>query len=120
MNDNKRINTSNTFGRRLKELRKSKGLTQQVLAELAGIDEKHLCRIENGKYFRSYTTLNNLLVALNVSIEEVGLNLNQIEINENPLIVKALQILNSAKDDNELACYISALKVIQKSLSLKK
>lgn len=48
MSDNKRINTSNTFGRRLKELRKSKGLTQQVLAELAGIDEKHLCRIENG------------------------------------------------------------------------
>ena len=120
MSNKKQNKVNSTFGARLKELRKAKGLTQQALAEKANIDDKHLCRIENGKYFPSYTTLNNLLVALNVSIEEVGLNLNQIEINENPLIVKALQILNSAKDDNELACYISALKVIQKALSLKK
>ncbi len=34
------------FGKNLKFLRKNKGYTQQVLAELVGIDEKHLSRLE--------------------------------------------------------------------------
>ena len=45
MNDKKQNKINNTFGTRLKELRKSKGLTQQALAEKANIDDKHLCRI---------------------------------------------------------------------------
>ncbi len=107
------------FGKRLRELRKSKGYTQQALAEKAEIDEKHLSRVENGKYFPSYATLNKLLSALGVTLEEVGIELEQVEIKQNPLYSKALQILNSAKDDNELACYIEALKTIQKALKLK-
>lgn len=107
------------FGKRLRELRKSKGYTQQCLAEKAEIDEKHLSRVENGKYFPSYATLNKLLGALGVSLEEVGIELEQAEIKQNPLYSKALQILNSAKDDNELACYIEGLKTIQKALRLK-
>lgn len=107
------------FGKRLKELRKSKGYTQQVLAEKADIDEKHLSRVENGKYFPSYATLNKLLTALGVTLEEVGINLEQAEVHKNPLYSKALQILNSAKDDNELACYLEGLKTIQKVLRLK-
>lgn len=120
MNDknNKDINIS--FGKKLKELRKAKGFTQQALAEKADMDEKHLCRIENGKYFPSYTTLNKLLNALGVTVEETGLELEQIEVNSNPLMVKALQILNSAKDDKELSCYLDALKITQKTLNIKK
>lgn len=45
------------FGKRLRELRKSRGYTQQILAEKAEINEKHLSRVENGKYFPSYATL---------------------------------------------------------------
>lgn len=104
------------FGKRLKELRKSKCYTQQAPAEKAEIDEKHLSRVENGKYFPSYATLNKLLGALGVSLEEVGIELEQAEVKQNPLYSKALQILNSAKDDNELACYIEGMKVIQKAL----
>lgn len=37
------------FGKKLRDLRKAKGFTQEVLAEKAEIDEKHLSRIENGK-----------------------------------------------------------------------
>ena len=111
---------NNTFGTRLKELRKSKGLTQQALAEKANIDDKHLCRIENGKYFPTHTTLNKLLNALDLTLEEAGLNLEQIKINENPIMAKALQILNSAKDDNELNCYLESLRATQRALDVNK
>ncbi len=104
------------FGKRLRELRKSRGYTQQALAEKAEIDEKHLSRIENGKYFPSYATLNKLLGALGVTLDEVGIELDQAEVNQNPLYSKALQILNTAKDDDELSCYIEALKAVQKAL----
>ena len=110
---------NNEFGKKLKELRKSKGYTQQALAEKAGIDEKHLSRVENGKYFPSYATLNKLLNALGVTLNEVGFQLEQAEIHKNPLYSKAVQILNSAKDDKELTCYIESLKVIQKALKIK-
>ena len=65
------------FGKRLRELRKSRGYTQQCLAEKAEIDEKHLSRVENGKYFPSYATLNKLLTALGVTLDEVGIELNK-------------------------------------------
>jgi len=119
MNGNINKDNSNTFGKKLKELRRSRGYTQQSLAEKADIDEKHLSRIENGKYFPTYNTLNKLLNALEVSIEEVGLNLDQLEIKSNPLISKGLQILNSAKSESELSCYIEALKLIQKSIDIR-
>lgn len=56
MSNKKQNKVNSTFGARLKELRKAKGLTQQALAEKANIDDKHLCRIENGKYFPTYST----------------------------------------------------------------
>ena len=120
MSNKKQNKINNTFGARLREIRKSRGLTQQALAEKANIDDKHLCRIENGKYFPTHTTLNKLLNALELTLEETGLNLDQIKINGNPIMAKALQILNSAKDDNELNCYLESLKATQKALEINK
>ena len=120
MNIKKSDKENGTFDKKLRELRKAKGFTQQVLAEKANIDEKHLSRIENGKYFPTYSTLNKLLSALGASVEETGLNLQKTNINNNPIVAKALHILNSAKNDEELKCYLSALKVVQKSLEIKK
>ncbi len=111
---------NNNFGKKLKELRKSMGFTQEVLSEKAGIDEKHLSRIENGKYFPTYSTLNKILTALNLKIEDVGLELDTIELKKNPLFVKSLQILNSAKNDRELECYFNSLKVTQKTINILK
>ena len=120
MNGKKQNKTNGTFGIKLKELRKAKGLTQQALAEKANIDDKHLCRIENGKYFPTYATLNKLLKALGTTLEETGLELENVKINENPIMAKALQILNSAKDDEELKCYLEVLKTTQRALEINK
>ncbi|MBO5434821.1 helix-turn-helix transcriptional regulator [bacterium] len=110
---------SKFFGQNLKKLRKSKGFTQQQLAEKAEMDEKHLSRIENGKFFPTHMTLNKILTALNVRFNEVGYNLELAKPNNNPIFEKALQILNTARDDNELNCYLDALKCIQKTINLK-
>lgn len=108
------------FGKKLRHLRKTKGFTQEVLAEKAEIDEKHLSRIENGKYFPTYSTLSKLLKALDTSFEETGLELEHVDNHKNILYTKAVQILNSASDDIELNCYLESLKSTQKNIKMLK
>lgn len=120
MSNKNQSRNNDTFGTRLKNLRKSKGLTQQALAEKANIDDKHLCRIENNKHFPTHKTLKQILNALDTTLEEAGLDLEQIKINTNPIMTKAIQILNSAKDENELNCYLEALKTTQKAIEINK
>lgn len=45
------MNIKKLLGKRIKELRKNKGITQEALSEKAGIDSKHLSRIECGVNF---------------------------------------------------------------------
>ncbi len=59
------------FGARLKEIRKSKNMTQENLAEITGMDIPNLSNIERGKKFVSSETLSKLAVALNVSESEL-------------------------------------------------
>lgn len=96
------------FGEKLRMARKAKGLTQQEVAEMADIDEKHLSRIENGKFFPTFTTLNRLLNALDLPLDETGLDFQKLN-SANPLYIKAIQILNSAENDMQLGCYLDVL-----------
>lgn len=54
------------FGRKIKECRKKRNLTQAQLAEMVHIDDKHISCIENGKNFPSADLLERLSNALNV------------------------------------------------------
>jgi len=109
------------FGRKLRVLRKSKGYTQEALAELAGIDAKHLSRLENGRYFPAYSTLDALVKILDVNIGElINIEPAETQINDNPIYIKILQILNTADSNEELSCYLDAVKAINKTLNLKK
>lgn len=110
----------NAFGQKLKHLRKAKNLTQAQLAELAGANEKHISKIETGVYFPTYTTLTKILKALDLSIEDVGLNFEHINSSESPFYTKALQILNSASSEQELEYYYGQLKQAQKGIDILK
>ena len=55
---------------RLKQLRKSRGLTQDKLAELIGRDTKHISKLEIAGSYPSIETLDRIAVALNVEIKE--------------------------------------------------
>lgn len=55
------------FGNKVRETRKEKGLSQERLAELAGLDRSYMGRIERGEKNISLTKLYQISHALDVS-----------------------------------------------------
>lgn len=58
------------LGKRIKELREKRGLTQQQLSEMAGIDQRNLSKIECGVTFPS-KSLAELAHALDISLPQL-------------------------------------------------
>ena len=56
-----------SFGKLLKQTRKSKNITQEALAEMVGIHPRQVSKIETGEHFPNATTLENICVALSIS-----------------------------------------------------
>jgi transcriptional regulator with XRE-family HTH domain len=59
------------LGARVRELRKKAGLTQEQLAELLGIDQKHMSRIELGKSYPSLDRLSKIAEVVNVPLPKL-------------------------------------------------
>ena len=59
------------LGQRIKEIRKSKSLTQPALAELVNVDSKYISRIETGNSYPSLDTLEGIAKALSVDVKEL-------------------------------------------------
>lgn len=57
-------------GKRLKELRLSKSLSQESLAFQANVDRTYINSVENGRRNISVQTLQKLLVGLNISFSD--------------------------------------------------
>ena len=57
------------LGRRIKELRKRKGLTQERLAELINIETTSLSGIESGRHFPSLPTVEKISKHLDVDMK---------------------------------------------------
>ena len=59
------------LARRLKALRKEKGLTQAALAKRAGVTLSYIGRLEIGRHDPQLSTLQKLAKALGVSLPEL-------------------------------------------------
>ncbi len=59
------------FGQRIKTLRKERGLTQEELAELSGLDRTYISGIERGLRNVALRNIEALAQALGVSISEL-------------------------------------------------
>ena len=59
------------LGARIQQIRKSKKLTQEQLAEMIDLDIPNLSNIERGKRFVSANTLENIVKALDVNEKEL-------------------------------------------------
>ena len=57
------------LGKRIKELRKSKGFTQERLSEIVGVDPKHLSRIECGKNVPSIDLITRISSVLGIELQ---------------------------------------------------
>ncbi len=62
--------TKKLLGVRIKEIRKTRGLSQEQLSGKIDIDPKHLSRIESGRSFPSLDTLEKLANALQVEVKD--------------------------------------------------
>ncbi len=58
------------FGKRVRELRKNMGFSQEDLAEKTDISSKYLSRVEMGQHFPSIDTLDRLANALKVELKD--------------------------------------------------
>ena len=58
--------------KRLKELRKEKGLTQIQMQFLTGIDQSDYSKIENGKRYYTFEQCKRIAEALNTSMDNLA------------------------------------------------
>lgn len=59
------------FGKRIKELRKQKGISQEELALLCGLDRSYIGGIERGERNVSLVNLLKISKALQISLSEL-------------------------------------------------
>lgn len=59
------------LGRRIRELRMKRGMTQEKLAESAGLDLSQLSRMENGHGNPKFDTLQRIAKALQIQSYEL-------------------------------------------------
>lgn len=67
-------------GNMLKEERMKKGYTQEKLSEMSGIDPRTILRIEKNLTIPKLDTYAKIVIALNLTNEEIGENIRKIAI----------------------------------------
>ena len=86
------------FGKRIKELRERKKLTQEKLAEKVGLDLQTISRIETGYYFTSFENLEKLADALDVTIADL-FNFGHVKPKEELIKEINTALANSSEKD---------------------
>lgn len=68
------------IGQRIKTIRTKKGLTQEQVAEIVGISQKHLSRIEKGYHNPRFDMIIKIANALNVPTDAFAKNLSDSDV----------------------------------------
>ncbi len=101
------MNIKKEFGLRIKEVRNKKGITQYQLAELVGIDPKHMSHIETGRSFPKADLIEKFAKALDIEYSEL---FNTEHLQERKVILNKINhYLENATDKD--------LKIIYKIIS---
>ena len=97
----------------IRKYRKMKNYTQFQLAELVGLNEKQISRIEAGQNYPTYITFAKLIEALEIKLEDIT-----SQDKENP----KQNIENILKNSSELeySMYFDILKSVKSNLNLIK
>lgn len=64
------MNIQEKFGKRVRELRTKKGVSQEALAFKAGIDRTYMTSVENGKRNISIVNMEKIIRALGINMNE--------------------------------------------------
>lgn len=90
-------NTLKLFGKRLKELRTKNKITQEKLAEIIGVEQQQICRIEKGGCFTTIDNLERLAATFKIPIDELFNFKHQKE--SNALLSELEELLKKASED---------------------
>jgi len=66
-----RADINQAVGERIRKLRVKKGITQDQLAELTGLNRVHLYRLENGRQSMTLNTLKIIADTLGVRVRDL-------------------------------------------------
>lgn len=105
--DNKKL-----LGKRIKEIRKYKGFTQEKLSELVDIETGSLSGIESGRFFPSLHVLDKMSTVLDVELVEF-FKFSTVDIPKN--IDEELEdIIKNQNSQNKILIY----KIIKSAFSV--
>ena len=93
------MNIKKDFGLRLKELRSKKGITQYQLAELSGIDPKHISHIETGRSFPKADLIEKFAIALGI---EYTVFFKTEHLQSREIIINKINNILEKSDDKNL------------------
>lgn len=100
-------------GKKIKEARIKNKLTQAQLAEKVSLHEKHISRIESGKFMPTLENIIKIFKTLNIELSICNTEEDFSDI-EN-IKTEFLKIINNSSK-NELEFYLNLLKEAQKGL----
>lgn len=103
-----------SVGKKIKEARIKNKLTQAQLAEIVSMHEKHISRIESGKYLPTLENIIKIFKALKIDISLC--NIENTSVIGEDIKTEFLKIIDNSSD-NELEFYLGLLKQAQKGLA---
>ncbi len=115
-------NIRERLGKRIRTLRKAKGLTQEGLGERANLNYKYIGEIERGEVNSSVETLAAMANALDISISQLFEDESRLPLDHQlppkdiQLIKEALPLLNQMFSD----CEAKDLGLIKQALAILK
>jgi transcriptional regulator with XRE-family HTH domain len=105
------MNTLKLFGKRIKELRKKNGLTQEQLSEKMGLFQKQIGNIETGTCFTTISNLEKLSEQFGVEIKDL-FDFNYLQ--DRKQIIEQINNMLSNASDEELQKYYRVLTALLK------
>jgi transcriptional regulator with XRE-family HTH domain len=99
-------------GRRVREIRKRRGLTQSTLGERAGITPDYLGRIERGRGAATLETLGRIAAALSTPLRQL-LDVEEIASASREEILKSIQSTLRKKGTEELRKIYAVLEAME-------
>lgn len=91
-----KMNNKKLLGKRIRELRKRKGLKQEQLAEMVGLEPTSISNIENGYNYPSFQNLEKIAFVLDTNFVNIFKYEHHNE--DKNLITKIINVLNDNPD----------------------
>lgn len=96
------IKLRHIIGERIRDIRKQKGLSQEELAERAGLHPTYIGQLERGEKSATIDSLEKVTAALEITFEELFRHVQpSTELNDNTILSRIINKLNMIGEENQ-------------------